>query len=125
MPASHRLTRIGCLLALLCFTTIVNQSFGDDDVIDIGTRRELFVDDLIIGEMSGVRRQLHHPIAREIALVHDAPWEGAGSGYHSVIKDGDVYRMYHRGSALGVEDGKLKVGKQVYCYAESRDGIRG
>ena len=31
--------------------------------------------------------------------------------------------MYHRGSALGVKNGKLISGKQVYCYAESRDGI--
>jgi hypothetical protein len=32
--------------------------------------------------------------------------------------------MYYRGSALGVANGKLKLGKEVYCYAESRDGIR-
>ena len=31
--------------------------------------------------------------------------------------------MYHRGSVLGVKDGRLIVGKQVYCYAESKDGI--
>ncbi|MDA1016931.1 MAG: hypothetical protein O3A00_21040 [Planctomycetota bacterium] len=92
-------------------------------VVDIGSRRELFVDGSLIESLDGARRRLHHPIPREIAIVHDAPWEGAGSGYHTVIHDGDVYRMYHRGSALGVKDGRLKAGKQVYCYAESRDGI--
>ena len=61
---------------------------------------------------------------RETAITHDAPWEGAGSGYHTVIRDGDLYRMYHRGSALGVKDARLIVGKQVYCYAESKDGIK-
>jgi hypothetical protein len=92
--------------------------------IDIGTRRELFVDGQLIDKLVGAQRRLHHPVPREISIVHDAAWEGAGSGYHSVIHDGDLYRMYHRGSALGVKDGRLKTGKQVYCYAESRDGIR-
>ena len=92
-------------------------------VIDIGSRRELFVDGSLIESLKGAQRRLHHPTPREIAIVHDAPWEGAGSGYHTVIHDGDVYRMYHRGSELGVKDGRLKSGKQVYCYAESRDGI--
>jgi hypothetical protein len=94
-----------------------------EEPIEIGSRRELFVDGHLIGKFAGAQRRLHHPVAREIAIVHDAPWEGAGSGYHSVIRDGDLYRMYHRGSALGVDNGRLRTGRQVYCYAESRDGI--
>jgi len=91
--------------------------------VEIGSRRELFVDGHLIDKLVGAQRRLHEPVPREVAIVHDAPWEGAGSGYHSVIRDGDVYRMYHRGSKLGVENGRLKTGKQVYCYAESKDGI--
>lgn len=94
-----------------------------DDVVEIGARRELFVDATLIDKLEGVERKLHHPIPREIAITHDAQWEGAGSGYHTVIKDGDLYRMYHRGSALGVKDGRLNIGKEVICYAESQDGI--
>ena len=109
----------------LFLTPLVGLHGGETDaVIDIGSRRELFVDDHLIESLRDARRQLHHPAPREIALVHDAPWEGAGSGYHTVIRDGDLYRMYYRGSALGVEDGRLKLGREVYCYAESRDGIR-
>ena len=94
------------------------------EAINIGDRRELFVDQHLTQELRGdATRRMHHPIPRDVAVRHDAPWEGAGSGYHTVIKDGDLYRMYHRGSALGVKDGKLRIGKQVYCYAESRDGI--
>ena len=93
------------------------------DPVDVGTRRELFVDDALIERLDGAQRRLQHPVAREIAIVHDAPWEGAGSGYHTVIRDGELYRMYYRGSALGVDNGKLKIGRQVYCYAESRDGV--
>ena len=90
---------------------------------NIGSRRELFLDSTLVEELTNAERRLHHPVAREIAIVHDAPWEGAGSGYHTVLRDGDLYRMYYRGSSLGVKDGRLQVGKQVYCYAESRDGV--
>lgn len=95
-----------------------------DEPIAIGSRRELFVDDSLLESLDGVRRQLHPPVPREIAITHDAPWEGAGSGYHSVIHDGERYRMYYRGSQLGVKDGRLITGGEVYCYAESRDGVR-
>ena len=108
------------LLATLLVVPVLTHAQGP---IEIGSRRELFVDGHLIGKLVNARRQLHHPVAREIAIVHDAPWEGAGSGYHSVIHDGDVYRMSHRGSPIGVENARLKVGTQVYCYAESRDGI--
>ena len=95
-------------------------------LIHIGSRRELFVDNFLIERLEGkAEPRLHHPIPREIALVHDAPWEGTSSGYHSVFQDGDLYRMYYRGSQLEVIDGRLVTNrhKTVYCYAESRDGI--
>ena len=94
--------------------------------IDIGSRRELFVDNFLIERLEGkAEPRLHHPIPRELALVHDAPWEGTSSGYHTVFQDGDLYRMYYRGSQLEVKDGRLITNrhKTVYCYAESRDGI--
>ena len=97
---------------------------ADEKPIAIGSRRELFVDDALIGSLRDARRVLHHPTARELAIVHDSPWEGAGSAYHSVIRDGELYRLYYRGSKLNVEDGKLLTGPEVYCYAESRDGIK-
>jgi hypothetical protein len=112
--------RIAVFVALL----LASAQTNGQEAIEIGSRRELFVDGHLIDKLVGAQRRMHQPVAREIAVVHDAPWEGAGSGYHSVIHDGDTYRMYHRGSKLGVENGRLKVGGQVYCYAESRDGIR-
>lgn len=96
-------------------------------VIDIGSRRELFVDGYLVDRFIGKAQQrLHHPVPREIALVHDEPWEGTGSGYHSVFQDGDVYRMYYKAWHLEVSDGKLNTGRHpLYCcYAESDDGVR-
>ena len=56
---------------------------------DIGSRRELFVDDALIQRMDGgAQLRLHSPVPREVVLVRDAPWEGAGSGYTSVFHDG-------------------------------------
>ena len=111
------------LAALLLTPLYVIHGAEADAPIDIGSRRELFVDGRLIESLRDARRQLHHPTPRDVAIVHDAPWEGAGSGYHSVIRDGDLYRLYYRGSALGVENGRLKLGREVYCYAESRDGV--
>ncbi len=91
--------------------------------IEIGSRRELFIDNFLIDQLIDARQELHHPVAREISIVHDAPWEGAGSGYHSVFQDGEKYRMYYRGSKLSIENGKIILGKESHCYAESNDGI--
>lgn len=110
---------------LICVATVCHLAncAADEPVINIGSRRELFTDTYLIESLGRAERRLHHPVPQELAIVHDAPWEGAGSGYHSVIHADGLYRMYYRGSALGVENAKLRVGKQVYCYAESTDGI--
>lgn len=94
--------------------------------IDIGSRRELFVDDFLIEQMEGdVDFQLHHPTPQEVALSHDELWEGTGSGYHSVFKDGDLYRMYYKAWHIDVSGGTLDTDRHpLYCcYAESDDGI--
>lgn len=96
-----------------------------DGPCDIGSRRELFVDDYLIERLDNARRVLHHPTPRGIVLKHDAPWEGSGCGYHSVFRDGPLYRMYYKAWHLEVSDGKLNTGVHpLYCcYAESDDGI--
>jgi hypothetical protein len=98
-----------------------------DAPIDVGSRRELFVDDLLIEGLEGkAALRLHHPQPQEVAIVHDAPWEGSGSGYHSVFQDGDKYRMYYKAWHLAVSPGKVKTDTHPLfcCYAESSDGIR-
>ena len=57
-------------------------------------------------------------------MVLDAPWEGNNSNYVTVFRDGSVYRMYYRGRQMDLSGDKLTfVHGQVYCYAESTDGI--
>ncbi len=63
-------------------------------ILDIGSRRELFVDKYLVGELKGTVQKLHKPQVREKAIVFDKPWEGAFSGYVSVFKHQNTYYMY-------------------------------
>lgn len=113
----------GLLLPRICYA---QARRAEDAPLEIGSRRELFVDKLLIEELQGeARHQLHHPVAQELSLKHDAPWEGSGSGYHSVFQDGDRYRMFYKAWHLAVSPGKVNTRTHpLYCCtAESEDGI--
>lgn len=99
---------------------------GESAAVDIGGRRELFVESSLIDRLEGdADLRLHHPTPREVVLEHDEEWEGTGSGYHSVFQDGDLYRMYYKAWHIEVKDGKFITNRHpLYCcYAESDDGI--
>lgn len=88
----------------------------DDNICEIGSRRELFVDDWLIAELRGVTRRLHHPVRREVALTFDAPWEGPVSFYVTILEYQGEYRAYYRGQ----RDEKSGA---VVAVAVSDDGI--
>lgn len=92
--------------------------------IDIGSRRELFVDRHLVERTDRSRLELHCPTPREVSLVRNKPWEGNVSGYATVFRDGDLYRMYYRGTDTIYTQGKVtSPHREVVCYAESKDGI--
>lgn len=93
---------------------------------DIGSRRELFVEESLIDRLVGkAELRLHHPVPQKVVIKHDKPWEGSGSVYHSIFKDGDLYRMYYAAGQLTVTSNGVNAGThgQFCCYAESDDGI--
>ncbi|MSP13745.1 MAG: hypothetical protein EXR62_12420 [Chloroflexi bacterium] len=95
-----------------------------DAIYDIGTKRELFVDDwLIEAREESVTHRLHQPTPREEALVTDRPWEGNMCGYVTVFQDGDRYRMYYRTGRFNEVPGGQQPTDCVVCLAESADGI--
>ena len=105
------------LTFLLTLITLCGGVFATDPV-NIGSRRELFLDSLIVDRIEGeARRVFHRPVPREIAIRFDQPWEGNTSSGCTVFRDGDRYRMYYRAT-----QGEDLAG--FWCYAESRDGIQ-
>jgi len=123
-----QLSGLACTAASLRLAPAARaEAAAEKPVEDIGGRRELFVDDHLIERFAGrAELRLHHPQPREIVIEHDAPWEGSGSGYHSLFKDGDLYRLYYKawhleGSQKNPYTGDADAHR--LCYAESRDGI--
>ena len=96
--------------------------FRGSEVIDIGTRREVFWDDTMINrDLSDTQTVLHHPQRREKILTCDMPWGGDDAGYMSVIDDHGIKKLYYNASRSrwcpeGARDA-------VECYAQSTDGI--
>jgi len=94
------------------------------NLVNLGSRLELFVDDYLIEKLSGsAKRVLQKPQPQEVVLTADKPWEGNTSAYYTVFRDGDRFRMYYRGSHFD-ETTKKAAHPEVTCYAESSDGIR-
>ncbi len=94
-----------------------------ESVRDVGSRRELFVDDYLIEQLKGAQLKMHRPVPRDVAIVCDSPWEGNTSAYYTLFADGDVFRMYYRGAHFD-EKTKKSTHPEFTCYAESRDGVR-
>ncbi len=91
--------------------------------IDVGSRLELFVDHHLIDRLSGdAKLQLHRPVPKEVVLVTDQPCEGNTCAYYTIFQDGDLYRMYYRGSHYD-EKTQQAAHPEVTCYAESKDGV--
>jgi len=99
---------------------VVQTAAQEEAVVDIGSRRELFVDDLLIGELNGTRLKLHEP-----QLLQRLPPRPFGH-YATVLQDGDRLRLYYRGDKVPGAHWRDGWGKyhegEVTLYAESIDG---
>ena len=112
--------RVYFFILLLLAMVISAWSRSSEDVIQMDSHRELFVDHYLIDRLVGAHLTLHHPIDEGVVLKFDKPWEGPFCGYITVIKDDSLFRLYYR----GLPSAKHETGDQATtCYAESRDGI--
>lgn len=85
--------------------------------VNIGSRLELFVDSLLIGELNGVELRLHSPTQLPIP---ESPLKG---DYMTVIKDEDLYRAYYRDIVPNYKGSKSDGHNgEITCYAESNKG---
>jgi hypothetical protein len=83
-----------------------------DAVLDIGNRRQVFIDRQFLASARDVDLVVHRPRKTgERAVVPDRPWERGDVGcYSTVIKVGDTYHMWY-------------ASHPGFCYARSKDGI--
>ena len=88
--------------------------------INVGSQRQLFVDDTWFDSRQGVELKMHQPTVREVAIPNDRPWELGGMHYSTVLRDGDRFKMWYR-SDPGVDSNRDIV--SLSCYAESDDGV--
>jgi len=94
--------------------------------VAVGSRRELFVEPTLLDRLTGrAELRLHSPVPREIAIDHDAPWEGSGCVYHSLFLDQGKFRLYYAAGHLEVTERGVDAGTHglFCCYAESTDGV--
>ena len=100
------------LLAQSCF-------IYSDEPINLGSNREIFIDDFLIESLKGVEIRLEKP--RDEGIVHkfDKPWEGPFCGYSTVIKDKDKFYLYYRGLPKAGKDGS---NDETTCVITSTNG---
>lgn len=108
---------VGLGFALFCGLSALTAA-GEEPTIDLGDRRELFVDHALIASMDNVELRLQEPQREDIAIRFDEPWEGPFSAYATVLNDNGLLRMYYRGLPTA-QKGRVA----VTAYAESRDGV--
>jgi hypothetical protein len=91
----------------------------ESSVVDIGTKKQLFISDDFVESSTGVVFTMNAPHRTgQIILKADAPWEQAANGhigsYCSLLKEEDTIRLWY--------DVRFGGSVQV-AYAESTDGI--
>lgn len=82
---------------------------------EMGTRQELFIDRFLIAQETGVYLKLHEP---QLTPPMNEPADNLE--YGTVIKDGDLFRLYTRDGRGARFDGDAT---EVTRYCESLDGI--
>ncbi|MBM3797720.1 MAG: hypothetical protein FJW31_27545 [Acidobacteria bacterium] len=90
--------------------------------IDLGSRREIFVDHFLIDRLTGgAALQLAQSVDQGTVHKFDQPWEGRFSGYATILREAPQrFHLYYRGVPTAGSDGRSA---EVTCYASSTDGV--
>jgi len=119
---NHTSTRIVAFFLVVCLagTTLVEPKLRR--VIDVGTKKQLFIDELFIESSRGVTLTMNPPYRDGRALLrNDQPWETGPETYvgvySSVVKENGLVRLWYD---------SRRGGDPLYdrvAYAESKDGL--
>lgn len=82
-------------LPLLTILASASQSWSAAP-IELGNRRQLFVDSRLIEKLDGATLKLHEPRPAGTVLKIDRPWEGNHNFGVAVIQDAGRYYLYYR-----------------------------
>lgn len=123
----HTSRTIRCVLAALATSVCLwSQAAEPAAPIDVGNRKQLFLDGQMIREARDIRLTFHEPYrSDELLVTADQPWETGPGAYicagSSVLKvDGKVRLWYD----LILEEERPGVDTaRALAYAESEDGI--
>lgn len=101
------------IIVLVCLST-VSEAAAPTGLINIGSRKQLFVDDYLIESVSNTKRVMNQAEKADgnPVLRPDKPWEGSEVWVSAVIFEEreQLFRMWY--SAQG-----------VHCLATSKDGV--
>ncbi|HRT08055.1 MAG TPA: hypothetical protein P5233_06660 [Candidatus Paceibacterota bacterium] len=91
--------------------------------LDIGDRRQVFLDDRFLAQARNVTLEVHSPRKTgDWTLKPEHPWERGGIGpYSNVLHDGATYHFWYH----AMDDTQWDQGHTngSICYATSKDGI--
>ncbi len=95
-------------------------------IYDLGSKRELFIDDFFIQSLEGnVHQKLHPLIHDEVIFKLNEPHEisNTSSSYNSIVYDGKRYLLYYRAHAmLSTPKDPKGNSRFILCVAEMTDG---
>ncbi len=109
----------GLLLTLvILIITLPLSAASDSAVIELGSRRELFVDRHLIDTLDNANLILHHPVLAPLSATQP------NGGYVTILLDAGQYRMYYRSEIPGYNGQRIDGNPgEITCYAESPNGI--
>ena len=115
-------TRIAALFLVVCLAGTTLAEPERRRVIDVGSKKQLFVDELFIESSRGVTLTMNPPYRDgKVLLTNDRPWETGPDRYigvySSVIEENGVVRLWYDSR----RDGDQRYGR--VAYAESKDGL--
>jgi hypothetical protein len=121
MPAS---TSSRVAVAVIAGALAVAGAAAATDAVDIGDRRQVFVDDFFLRSARGMTLEVKPPVKRGIVLKADDPHRTSIGQYGSVLEhEGVLHMWYQAHTALGDRRGEDAEGRGYICYARSEDGV--
>ncbi|MFH1742280.1 MAG: hypothetical protein ABIH23_25020 [bacterium] len=119
-------------LLLTLIASLISQA-NATTAIRIGSERQLFIgpwtedgrDSHLVASMNNVTMTAHEArVTGERLIELDKPWEGTHlvDPRFTILKDGDLFRMYYCTMPIYPENEK-DLHQRIVCYAESADGI--